>query len=246
MSRMFARSDFEKISFLSISWGQSFRYIILWNLVEESAAHTLLAAMLKHVTLSFCVMRMLLKVIWSPGLDMQSSQGIHCRNSMLTCTNTTITTPAIVALLFKWWTYFRKYSKAGQIFLMCNKTGKKAECSSERRDEKISYFLAGVAGTSWHVNNYIDDWEAVRRGTCSAQLCIGRGRGQLLRPLCLIIIICATNYAARPLNKSSPAVCQQRLHWRFCFWFLISPSVLGHQGGFGGSAGATFKIWSWH
>ena len=157
MSRMFARSDFEKISFLSISWGHS--YIILWNLVEVSAAHTLLAAMLiivglKHVTLSFCVMRMLLKVIWSPGLDMQSSQGIHCRNSMLTCTNTTITTPAIVALLFKWWTYSRKYSKAGQIFLMCNKTGKKAECSSERRDEKISYFLAGVAGTSWHVNNY--------------------------------------------------------------------------------------------
>ena len=87
----------------------------------KSTAHTLLAAMLKHVTLSFCVMRMLLKVIWSPGLDMQRSQGIHCRNSMLTCTNTTITTRAIVALLFKWWTYSRKYSKAGQKILMCNK-----------------------------------------------------------------------------------------------------------------------------
>ena len=49
--------------------------------------------MLIFVTLSFCVMRMLLKVIWSPGLDMQSSQGIHCRNSMLTC-NTTISTSA--------------------------------------------------------------------------------------------------------------------------------------------------------
>ena len=115
------RENFLFIHFLGTKLHYTLKY------VEVSTAHTLLAAMLKHVTFSFCVMRMLLKVIWSPGLDMQSSQGIHCRKSMLTCTNTTITTTAIVALIFKWWTYFRKYSKAGQIFLMCNKTGKNAE-----------------------------------------------------------------------------------------------------------------------
>ena len=84
------RENFLFIHFLGTKFLLHYTLKSCWSINSTHAAMLIIV----DITLSFCVMRMLLKVIWSPGLDMQSSQGIHCRNSMLTCGNTTITTSA--------------------------------------------------------------------------------------------------------------------------------------------------------